>query len=352
MAALSRPSGPSTVRGLLLVVLAVVLLAAPFQFAPFRVFQFSVLFAYAIALIGLNLLTGYSGQISLGHAAFFAIGAYTTALTTRNIEHDYAYLLALPLAAGICFVAGFLFGVPALRLHGLYLALGTLALSVATPPLLRRFKDVTGGSAGLTVPRPTAPEFTGLAQDQWIYLLSLAVLVAVFVFTRNLLSGRIGRALVAVRDNEVAAQSMGVQLSHAKTSVFAYSSMYAGIGGVLYTWSIGFVAPEAFGLLLSINLLAGLVVGGLATAIGPFLGAAFLYYVPTYAARINDAVPGMVFGALLIAVVLVAPHGLAGVLERGWRAAKRWLPVPRGPAPNPAAPFLDPIEREPEVSKP
>lgn len=296
----------------------------PFYFTPFRVFQLSLLLAWACALLGLNLLTGYSGQISLGHGAFFALGGYVAAILMTAWDGAAAALLALPLAAVVTFVVGFAFGIPALRLRGLYLALGTLALSVATPPLLRRFEGVTGGSAGLSAGNPPVPEAVPLAPDQWVYFLVLAVTVLLTVWARNLSAGRVGRALVALRDNETAAQTMGVQLSRYKTTVFAIASMYAGVAGCLYTWIIGFVSPESFGLLLSINLLAALVVGGLATIAGPFLGAAYILFVPALTERINGAIPGLVSGALLIGIVLLAPHGLAGLLRRAAGA------VPRG----------------------
>jgi branched-chain amino acid transport system permease protein len=305
-----------TVRVGLVIALAAALLYAPFYFAPFRVFQLSLLFAYVCALLGLNLLTGHGGQISLGHGAFFALGAYVTAILMERLPAAFTYLVALPVAGLAAFALGFAFGIPALRLRGLYLALGTLALSVVTPPLLRRFEPLTGGSGGIGVTEPQAPAFVPLARDQWIYLVALGVTVLLGWWARNLARGRVGRALAAVRDNEIAAESTGVELARVKTLAFAVASAFAGVGGALYTWVIAFVSPESFGLLLSINLLAGLVVGGLATTAGPVIGAAFLLFVPPLAARINDAVPGVVFGALLIGTVLVAPQGIAGLLAR------------------------------------
>lgn len=304
--------------GLALVFLCALLV--PFFAAPFHVFQLTMLFSYTVALIGLNLLTGHSGQISLGHAAFYAAGAYTGALVGRAFEGGFGYLLALPAAAAVCFAFGYLFGIPALRLRGLALALATLALTIAVPPLLKRFESITGGSVGLSVPTPQPPAALGLAEDQWIYLLSLMVLIAGLVFSKNLLSGRVGRAFSAIRDNETAAQSMGVQLSRYKTVAFALSSMYGGIGGVLYTWTTGYVSPSTFGLLLSVYFLAGIILGGLGNTLGPFIGAAFIYFVPSALGRINDAAPGVLFGAVLILVILVAPGGVAGLIEKAWSA--------------------------------
>lgn len=293
-------------------------LLLPFLASPFLVFQAAMLISYVVALLGLNLLTGHSGQISLGHGAFYAAGAYTGAIFTRVIPSDWGYLLALPVAAVACFAFGYVFGVPAQRLKGPTLALGTLALAVAVPPLLRRFEGLTGGSVGLTVPTPDAPEFLPLAQDQWTYLLALAVLVVSMLLARNLQRGRIGRAFNSVRDNDIAAQAMGVRITHYKVLAFAVAAMFGGIGGVVYTWSTGYVSPNTFSLLLSIYFLAGMILGGMGTMVGPFIGAAFIYLVPSTLGRINDAAPGVLFGVVLIVVVLAFPGGIGGLIAKGW----------------------------------
>jgi branched-chain amino acid transport system permease protein len=314
MAAVTARSRLPLVAGVLLLVLG---FAAPFVLAPFYVFQLTMLFSYAVALIGLNLLTGHGGQISLGHAAFYAAGAYIGALVGRAVDSGgQGYLLALP-AAGIgCFVFGYLFGVPALRLRGLTLALGTMALSVAVPPLLKRFESVTGGSVGLSVDTPQPPAGIGVAKDQWVYLLTLVVLIAGLLFSHNLIRGRVGRALNAVRDNEVAAEAMGVRLRHYKTMSFALAATYGGIGGVIYTWTTGYVSPGTFGLMLSVYFLAAVIVGGVGRGLGPFIGAAFIYFVPSALGRINDAAPGVTFGVALVAVILVFPSGIGGLLAK------------------------------------
>ncbi|WP_404850441.1 branched-chain amino acid ABC transporter permease [Dietzia kunjamensis] len=293
-------------------------LALPFAASPFLVFQGAMLISYVIALLGLNLLTGHSGQISLGHGAFYAAGAYTGAIFTRVIPSDWGYLVALPVAAVFCFAFGYVFGVPAQRLKGPTLALGTLALAVAVPPLLKRFEGITGGSVGLTVPTPEAPPFLPLAQDQWTYLLALAVLVVSLVLSRNLQRGRLGRAFNSVRDNDIAAQAMGVRITHYKVLAFALAAMFGGVGGVVYTWSTGYVSPNTFGLLLSIYFIAGMILGGMGTVVGPFIGAAFIYLVPSTLGRINDAAPGVLFGIVLIVVVLVFPGGIGGLVKKGW----------------------------------
>ncbi|KAB1141025.1 branched-chain amino acid ABC transporter permease [Streptomyces luteolifulvus] len=307
----------------------VAVVGAPFYFAPFQVFQLTMVLVYAVALAGLNLLVGHGGQISLGHGAFFAAGAYTAAVMLDRF--DTGHLATLPVAAAGCFLLGLGFGVPALRLRGLYLALVTLSFAVFLPLLLKRLEPWTGGSMGLTVDKPQPPAWSGLAEDQWLYFLVLAVTAFALLVARNLLRSRVGRALLAVRDHESAAEVMGVRLSLHKTLAFAWSGMFAGVAGCLYTWVIGFVSPDSFSFVLSITLLAGLVVGGLASLYGPLLGAAFVMYVPNVAQDLSEAAPGVVFGLLIIAVMYVAPAGLAGLAGRIGSAAARRLPRTRTP---------------------
>ncbi|MGW1958072.1 branched-chain amino acid ABC transporter permease [Streptomyces sp. NPDC001920] len=323
------PTTPATDRSRRLRVALIGLLAAglalgtPFYFAPFQVFQLTMVLLYAVALAGLNLLVGFGGQISLGHGAFFAAGAYTAAVMLDR--YDTGHLATLPVAALVCFLLGLGFGVPALRLRGLYLALVTLSFAVFLPPLLKRLEVVTGGSMGLTVDKLQPPAWSGLAEDQWMYLVVLAVTAVTLLLARNLLRSRVGRALLAVRDNESAAEVMGVRLSLHKTLAFAWSAMFAGVSGCVYTWVIGYVSPDSFSFVLSITLLAGLVVGGLASLYGPLLGAAFVMYVPSVAQDISDAAPGVVFGLLIIVVMFVAPTGLAGLVGRARGAVARRL---------------------------
>ncbi|RAY13668.1 branched-chain amino acid ABC transporter permease [Actinomadura craniellae] len=296
---------------------------APFQLVPFRVFQLTMVLVYAVALLGLNLLVGHAGQISLGHGAFFAVGAYTSAILLH--DHGLPHLVTLPFAAALAFVLGLGLGVPALRLRGLYLALVTLAIAIFLVPLIKRFESVTGGAMGLTLEKPVPPAWTGLAEDQWLYFLALAVTALAFASVYGLLRSRVGRALHAIRDNEAAAEVMGVKLSFYKTLAFAWSAMLAGVAGCVYTWTIAFVAPDSFTVTLSITLLAGLVVGGLGSMAGPVLGGLFVVYVPSLSQDINKGAPGVVFGLLIIVVMLVAPTGLAGLAGRAARSTRKVL---------------------------
>src|SRR6266498_4898259 len=311
--------------GLILVV--AVAIALPFGLSGFRVFQFTQVLIYAIALLGLNILTGYNGQISIGHGAFYAVGAYTTAIMID--KWDIAYGWTIPTAGLICLVVGFLFGRPALRLEGLYLALATFALALAVPQILKYFEHWTGGSQGIVLSKPKPPFGMRLTEDQWLYFLTLAVTVMLFVLAYNLLSGRTGRAIVAIRDNHIAAEAMGINNSLYKSLVFGVSAAYTGIAGALSALSIAFVAPDSFNVFLSITLLTGIVIGGLATISGAIFGAVFIQFVPNWAQDISKAAPWAIFGILLILCMYVMPHGIAGFLRLVWIRMTRPA-VPRG----------------------
>jgi branched-chain amino acid transport system permease protein len=289
--------------------------ALPFFLGNYRVFQLTLVLAYAIALLGLNMLTGYNGQISLGHGAFYAIGAYTAAILMDKL--GLPYWATIPIAAAVCFVVGFLFGLPALRLEGLYLALATFALGVAMPQILKHegLAHWTGGSQGVVIVKPEAPAWTGLSQDQWLYFFTLAWVVVFFVVAWNLLRGRIGRAMVAIRDQPIAAQAMGVNTSLVKSLTFGVSALYTGAAGALGAIAIQFVAPDSFGIFLSITLLVGVVIGGLASISGAFFGAVFIQFIPNIADQISKAAPWAIYGVVLIAFMYAMPSGVAGFLR-------------------------------------
>ena len=299
-------------------------LSLPFVASGYHLFQFSQVLIYAIALLGLNLLTGYNGQISLGHGAFFAIGGYAAAILMTKFGAPY--WATLPAAGLVCFVAGFLFGLPALRLGGLYLALATFALAVATPQLLdyNAFDNWTGGVQGLQLAKPHAPFGLPLTPDQWLYFLCLACAALLFWAAANLVRGRIGRAIVAIRDHPTAAETMGINISFYKAMCFGVSALYAGVAGALAAVVVGFVSPDSFGLLLSLSFLVGIVVGGLASIWGVLFGALFIEFVPNYADQLSDlfgesakALPGAIYGLLLIGLMYLMPSGVAGALTTG-----------------------------------
>ena len=289
--------------------------ALPFFLGNYWVFQLTLVLAYAIALLGLNMLTGYNGQISLGHGAFYAIGAYTAAILMDKLA--LPYWATIPVSGAVCFVVGFLFGLPALRLEGLYLALTTFALGVAMPQILKHegLAHWTGGSQGVVIVKPDAPAWTGLSQDQWLYFFTLAWVVVFFVVAWNLLRGRIGRAMVAIRDQPIAAQAMGVNTSLVKSLTFGVSALYTGAAGALGAIAVQFVAPDSFGIFLSITLLVGVVIGGLASISGAFFGAVFIQFIPNIADQISKAAPWAIYGVVLIAFMYAMPTGVAGFVR-------------------------------------
>ncbi|MCY1515421.1 urea ABC transporter, permease protein UrtC [compost metagenome] len=282
----------------------------------YQLFQATMVISYAIALLGLNILTGYNGQISLGHGAFYAIGAYTTGIL---MEHaGVPYWLTVPAAAVVCLIVGYLFGRPALKLEGLYLALATFALGVAMPQLLKykHLEAWTGGVQGIVLMKPAAPFGLPLNEDQWLYLFSLFVAVVMFFIAHNLLQSGSGRAMRAIRDHAMASEAMGVDNSHYKAMTFGVSAAYTGVGGALSAIAVQFVAPDSFTLFLSISLLVGIVVGGVGTLYGAIFGAIFIMFVPSLAEKVSKAAPWAVYGVVLIAFMFAMPGGVVGLLRK------------------------------------
>jgi branched-chain amino acid transport system permease protein len=278
---------------------------------------------YAIAILGLALLTGFNGQISLGHGAFYAIGAYTTAIlmTTWNMP----YWMTLPISAVVCACVGFLIGLPALRLGGLYLALTTFALAVAIPQILK-YKAIdqwTGGVQGLVIDKPDAPFGLPLSPDQWLYIFTAFVASILYLIAWNVVRGRVGRAMMAIRDHSMAAEAMGINLPIIKTSTFAMSALYTGLAGSLGAIAVQFVAPDSFQVFVSIFLFVGLVVGGVSSIGGTLIGAAFIEFIPNLADKLSKAAPSAVYGLILIAVMFLMPMGAGGFLYSMWRKTRR-----------------------------
>ena len=307
-------------RIFLIAVLLMVACALPFLVSNYRTFQFTLVLVYAIALLGLNILTGYSGQISLGHGAFYALGAHVTAILMDKA--GMPYWATVPAAGAVCLVAGFLFGLPALRLEGLYLALATFALGVSMPQLLKyhHLEKWTGGVQGIVIAKPEAPALflmmgLPLNPDRWLYFFTLAVALVMFLLAWNLLRGRIGRALVAIRDQHIAAEAMGVNGALYKSAAFGVSAMYTGVAGALGAIAVQFVAPDSFNIFLSIVLLVGIVVGGLASISGALYGALFIQFVPNIADEISKAAPWAIFGIFMIGFVYLMPTGVAGAIR-------------------------------------
>jgi branched-chain amino acid transport system permease protein len=291
----------------------------------------------ALAAVALNLLIGFTGQISIGHSAFFGLGAYTLAILVS--DHGWTPGWTYPAAAVLCFVVGVLVGVPALRLKGLYLALVTLALAQIFPALVRKFDDLTGGSAGIDGLSYDAPGWTGLesgrrGRSEWMYWVALGTLALGYLLVRNLVKSRVGRAMIAVRDNPTAASVMGVHVAAVKTIVFGLSAALAGIAGCTFALRQTQTTPENlnFTILGSILFLVIMVVGGAGSLLGPILGAVVYYRVDQFSRELPDKtwlpeavqdflqgrpnLATLVFAVLLILLMFVAPFGLVGFAKR------------------------------------
>ncbi len=292
-----------------------VALVIPFFFKSFVIFQLTLVMIYGLAILGLNLLTGFNGQFSLGHSAFYGIGAYTAAILMNRL--DLAYYWTMPSAGVVCFVVGFLFGLPALRLQGLYLALATFALATAMPQILKfqPLEGFTGGVQGLVIDKPDPPPGVPLDADQWLYFFTLAVLLVMFAGAANLVKSRTGRAMMAIRDHPIAAASMGINAALYKTLTFGVSAAYTGVAGALGAIAVQFVAPDSFTFLLSVSLLVGLVVGGVGSIPGSLFGGLFVLFVPNIAERVSTGLAGAIYGVILLLVIFVMPSGAAGFVR-------------------------------------
>ncbi len=310
--------------------------AAPILLDDFRLFQLSRAAIWVTVAMGLNMLTGYNGQISLGHGAFVLMGAYTSAILLDS-ESQLGFVDATPwpywttiIAGGVIAGAvGLLLGFPALRLSGPYLAIATLALVISIPSMIRKYDELTGGSQGLFIDQPEAP--FGLAEhlnrDEWLYLVTLFVAVFMLVVAWSVLRGPLGRTFVAVRESETAATAMGINVARTKVTAFTISAVYAGVAGATLTLLLGVMTPESVDITTSINFLTAIVIGGLASILGSIIGGIVLVLLPSegpeLVARLPfvseetvNRAPGAILGILVIAVVLLMPYGMAGAYHR------------------------------------
>lgn len=299
-----------------LVVTITIAIALPFMISGFQTFQLTQVLVYSIAILGLNVLIGFNGQISLGHGAFYAIGAYSVAILSHHM--GVPYWLCVPIAGAVSFCIGLLFGFPALRLEGHYLALATFALALAVPQILKHssLQQWTGGVQGIFIPKPKAPFGLPLTNDQWLYFFVLAVVLLMFFLAFNLLRGRVGYAIRAIRDNPTAAEAMGINNAAYKSITFGVSAFYTGIAGGLGAIIVQFVAPDSFTMFLSVFLFVGVVVGGVGSVPGAFIGGGFVVFMPNIAADISKAATNAVFGILLILLMYFMRNGVWGAIER------------------------------------
>jgi branched-chain amino acid transport system permease protein len=291
---------------------------------------------FFIAIVGLNLLTGYTGQISLGHGALMAIGAYTTAALV--VHEHWRDVWTIPLAGLAAGIVGFIIGIPALRLSGLYLALATFGFAVSMPSLIKKFPGLTGGSQGLSFFESAPQQITGLTgkvtifghtmtQAHFLYYLTWSIGIVGFALAWLIVRGGLGRVFRSVRDSEVAAVSSGVNLAATKTLAFALSGVYAGVAGSLLAIQGNIVSPLSFTFRLSILILVGAVVGGLGSLPGLVLGALFVQYLPTISTHVStrSGVPDFIYGAAIILAMILLPSGAGGLLRRAARPLTTWL---------------------------
>jgi branched-chain amino acid transport system permease protein len=329
-----RAIGPA-----LFVIGAVVVALLPRFMGEFRLLQFTLVAVYVIALLGLNILTGYSGQISLGHGAFVGVGAYVTALLSLGrpglellqldppswlpLGDGMTPIFTIPIAALVTGVLGLLIGIPALRLGGISLALATLALAVSFPILMKRYAEVTGGGGGINLNLPETPFGWDISTRHWLYYEAWVTAGILFLLAWMLVRGRIGRAWRAIRDGEVAATSSGVNPALYKTFAFGVSAAYAGAAGALFAIEIAYVNPDTFPVALSILLLASAVIGGLGSLAGAVFGALLYEFLPIYSQEppvgsfdFADQATPVVFGVFLIVIMLLLPGGVVSGIRR------------------------------------
>jgi branched-chain amino acid transport system permease protein len=303
--------------------LVLLLVAAPWLFAEYWLAQLTFVLIYSVVGLGLMLLAGFTGLFSIGHAAFLGVGAYTQAVF---VNMGVPFPIALALAGLLSAAVGVIVGLPALRVKGIYLGIATLSFGFIVEEVLARWESVTGGNSGIHVKHP---DLFGYKVDTAIgfYFLCLVVVIISTLGILNLLRSPTGRAFVAIRDSEISAQSMGIHLARYKTLSFALSAALAGVGGALYAHKLTFISPDQFNILQSIDLLLMVVIGGLGSVHGAFLGAIFLISMPQVIALTKDYLPaaigqapglqGLVYGVVLIMFVLFEPLGIYG----------RWLKV-------------------------
>jgi branched-chain amino acid transport system permease protein len=300
----------------------------PLFIADTNEYRFAFVATFFIAALGLQIVTGYAGLISLGQGGFMLVGAYVTAIL--SVDHGWRDLYTIPLAGLITGVLGFLFGFPALRLRGVYLALATFAIPIALVALAKKYSGFTGGVGGKSLTR--------VLSGHTAYVTTWPIAGAMFLLAWLLLQGKLGRSFRTIRESEIAAVSSGINVALTKTLAFGISAFFAGVAGALYAIIIGFVNPDTFGVQLSILILIGVVVGGLGSLVGVVAGAIFIEYVPLYAPDIltwaekpfgspldpkRAGAGAAVYGFILLIVLYAFPTGIAGLLRRAYKSLAR-----------------------------
>jgi len=320
MSSLTRLLRNPWVRAALLVALAALLLAAPLMLPVFANQNLVRIGVYAVAILGLNIVMGYTGQVSLGQIFFLGLGAYVTAY---GVNAGWNITIVFVLACVIPALAGLVVALAAARLGGLAIAMVTIALPIVGLPLAKRLEEFTGGSQGTSARFSSAPEWSGLDNDQWQYYIVLAITVAAFLLARNLVRGRFGRAMAIVRDNEAVATSMGISPYRYKVLAFTIASLFGGVSGFLYMVAVQYTSPETMSFAHSISLVAAMVIGGAASIVGSLLGGAYYVLVPSFTNTIDASLTLVTQGILLLAVLFLLPGGLVSLPRTIRRLTRR-----------------------------
>jgi branched-chain amino acid transport system permease protein len=326
---MSQANPEQVLRAIGAAAIALGLLVVPALLPDFLVYQFAVALTYVIALIGLNLLMGFNGQISVAQGVFFAIGAYTTAIFMTR--YSVNYLATLPIAVATSSLLGFLVGIPALRWQGLPLAFITFGLAVLGPPLALKLEPITKGATGISMAKPAAPAWFPGNQDTFLYFVCVAGVALCVLIAWRLTSGDTGRSLRAARDNGLIAESLGVNLTKVRLAAFTTCSGLAGFGGGLFAIVNAYVSPESFQMTKSFDFLVGSIVGGITSISGAFIGALFIVFLPDWSADMNIALSGLIYGGVMVAVMLVARDGAVGLIGTLSRALLARISASRAP---------------------
>lgn len=333
---LGAPAAPAQRPGAVVRWIPIVVIAAaiviPFVFDDYTNYLLSLVLSMGIAVLSLNLLTGYTGLISIGHGALMGIGGYTTVSLFAHLGIPWP--IGMIAGALLCGIVGFILGLPSLRLSGLFLALVTLGFAIVFPAILKRGGEATGGISGIPFVTPSAPAWTGLTSPQWFYLISLALFVLVALGMRGVVRGRIGRALDAVHRNELMAASVGISPGRLKLKIFVLSSMLAGFAGGIHQVIIGPALPDSYVVTFSISLLTAAVVGGVRSITGALIGAAFIVLVPDIASQLGDRGVQIIYAVALMVVIYLFPAGVYGAAVAIGRRIRRAIDRRRSRAPE------------------
>lgn len=339
------------------VVVAAVLVVAPLISSKFVNYQLGLIAVFAVAILGLNIVMGYAGQVSLGQSAFLGLGAYIAAYFVSAdlpIPDELKLPVSLLLCAVIPAAVGLVVALAAARLRGLALAMVTIALPIIGIPLAKRFREFTGGSQGTTVSWLRAPDWAEgiLENDQWRYYVVVVIAVIMFVLARNLVRGRMGRAFRIVKENEAVAVAMGISPYRYKVMAFTIASMFGGVAGFMYLGIVQYTSPETLSFHTSINMVAAMVIGGSASILGTIFGAIYFVLVPNLANEINPSLTALFSGAILLAVLFLVPGGIVSLPRRITQVA-RGLARRRGAAApqNPSDQAPAPVTTRPESTE-